>query len=136
MVVKILLYCTRKCGCEGGVLSASCRLQPPHNGSICQVPVLEHETFSRTDKDVQTYCGIPIFLSILTNHSLSEQVKENCNNIATSGCCVKASSINDYARKRGKIHVWERETENTYSACFCACLCVCLRAPVACIYIY
>jgi len=46
MVVKPLLYCTRKCGCEGGL--ASCFLQPPRNGSTDQVPVLEHETFSRT----------------------------------------------------------------------------------------
>jgi len=28
MVVKTLLYCTRKCGCKDGVVSASCRLQP------------------------------------------------------------------------------------------------------------
>jgi len=29
-------------------MSASCFLQPPRNGSTGQVPVLEHETFSRT----------------------------------------------------------------------------------------
>ena len=28
MVVKTLLYCTRKCGCKGGCMSASCFLQP------------------------------------------------------------------------------------------------------------
>jgi len=48
MVVKTLLYCTRKCGCEGGVMSLSCHLQSPCNGSTGQVPVLEHQTFSRT----------------------------------------------------------------------------------------
>ena len=48
MVVKTLLYCTRKCGCKGGCMSASCFLQPPRNGSTGQVPVLEHSTFSRT----------------------------------------------------------------------------------------
>jgi len=48
MVVKTLLYCTRKCGCEGGVVSASCHLQPPRNGSTGQVSLLEHEAFSRT----------------------------------------------------------------------------------------
>jgi len=47
MVVKTLLYCTRKCGCEGGVVSASCRLQPDRQGSTGQVPLLEKETFSR-----------------------------------------------------------------------------------------
>jgi len=46
MVAKAVLYCTRKCGCEDGVLSASCRLQPHHNGSTSQVPLLERETFS------------------------------------------------------------------------------------------
>jgi len=29
-------------------MSASCFLQPPRNSSTGQVPVLEHETFSRT----------------------------------------------------------------------------------------
>jgi len=48
IVVKILLYCTRKCGCEGEVMSASCHLQPSCNGSNGQVPALEHETFSTT----------------------------------------------------------------------------------------
>ena len=48
MVVKPLMYCTRKCDYDGGVTSASCRLQPPSKGSTAQVPVLEHETFSRT----------------------------------------------------------------------------------------
>ena len=48
MVVKTLLYCTRKRGCMGGCMSASCFLQPPCNGSTGQVSVLEHETFSRT----------------------------------------------------------------------------------------
>jgi len=33
MVVKTLMYCTRKCGCKGGCMSASCFLQPPRNGS-------------------------------------------------------------------------------------------------------
>ena len=47
MVVNILYY-TRKCGCKGGCMSASCFLQPPRNGWTGQVPVLEHETFSRT----------------------------------------------------------------------------------------
>jgi len=46
MVVKTPLYCTRKCGCKGGCMSANCFLQPPRNGSTGQVPVLEHETFS------------------------------------------------------------------------------------------
>ena len=46
MVVKTLLYFTRKCGCEGGVVSASCRLQPDRHGSTGQVPLLEKETFS------------------------------------------------------------------------------------------
>ena len=48
IVVKTLLYCTRKCGCRGGCVSASYFLQPPRNGSTGQVPVLEHETFSRS----------------------------------------------------------------------------------------
>ena len=48
MVVKTILYCTRKCGCKASCMSASCFLQPPRNGSTGQVPVLEHETFSRT----------------------------------------------------------------------------------------
>ena len=48
MVVRTILYCTRKCGCKGGCISASCFLQPPCNGSTGHVPVLEHETFSRT----------------------------------------------------------------------------------------
>jgi len=48
MVVKTLLYCTIKCGCEGGVVSASCHLQPPRKSSTGQVPPLEHETLSRT----------------------------------------------------------------------------------------
>jgi len=45
MVVQTLLYCTRKCGCEGGVVSASCRLQPHQKGSTGQVPALDHENF-------------------------------------------------------------------------------------------
>jgi len=48
MVVKTILYCTRKCGCKAGCMSASCFLQPPRNGSTGEVPVLEHEIFSRT----------------------------------------------------------------------------------------
>jgi len=48
VVVKTLLCCTRKCGCKSGVMSASCHLQPPCNGSTGQVSVLEHQTFSRT----------------------------------------------------------------------------------------
>jgi len=47
MVVKTLLYCTRKRGCKGGCMSARSFLQPPRNGSTGQVPVLEHEKFSR-----------------------------------------------------------------------------------------
>jgi len=48
MVVKTILYCTRKCdSCKAGCMSASCLLQPPRNGSTCEVPVLEHETVSR-----------------------------------------------------------------------------------------
>ena len=48
LVVKPLLYCTRKCDCKVGCVSASCFLQPPRNVSTGHVPVLEHETFSRT----------------------------------------------------------------------------------------
>jgi len=48
MVVKTLLYCTRKCSCKGGCMSASYFLQPPRNGSTGPNPVLEHETVSRT----------------------------------------------------------------------------------------
>ena len=33
MVVKTLLYCTRKCGCKDGCKSARCFWQPPCNGS-------------------------------------------------------------------------------------------------------
>jgi len=48
MVVKTILYCTRKYGYTGGCMSASCFLQPPRNGSTGQVPILEHKTFSMT----------------------------------------------------------------------------------------
>ena len=53
VVVKTLLYCTRKCGCKGGCVSTSCFLQPPRTGSTGQVPVLEHETFSRKIEKVR-----------------------------------------------------------------------------------
>jgi len=56
MVVKTLLYCTRKCGCKGGCMSASCRLQQPRNGSTCQVPVLENQIFSRTVQGTPRTC--------------------------------------------------------------------------------
>jgi len=65
MVVKPLLYCTRKCGCKGGCVSASCFLQPPRNGSTGQVPVLEYETFSRTVLGTPQTCRGVAFSSFL-----------------------------------------------------------------------
>jgi len=41
MVVKTPLYCTRKCGCKCSIMSACSWLQPPCNGSTCQVPRTE-----------------------------------------------------------------------------------------------
>ena len=38
MVVKTLLYDTRKCGCKGGCVSARCFLQRPRNGSMVRSP--------------------------------------------------------------------------------------------------
>jgi len=48
MVVKPILYCTRKCGYKTGYMSTSFFLQSPRNVSSGEVPVLEHETFSKT----------------------------------------------------------------------------------------
>jgi len=50
---QIVLY--QECGCEGDVVSASCRLHPPRNGSTGQVPLQEHETFSRTVLETRNF---------------------------------------------------------------------------------
>jgi len=52
----ILTSGTRKCGCKGGVVSASCCLQPPRNGLSGQVPILELETFSGTILETPRAC--------------------------------------------------------------------------------
>jgi len=85
MIAKTLLYCTRKCGCEGGVVSARCRLQPPHNSSIGQVHVLEHKTFSRNT-------SYEVFLGI--THAVSATAfaqPSSCHSVIC--CCIAAACL-------------------------------------------